>query len=747
MNEIYNKFKKGSEWRKWDLHLHTPYTNLNAKGFNASDEDFIQRLKDKQIEAVALTNYFFFKDEEFALQEKLSTQGITAFLNLELRASYTNKEEQCCDIHIIFSDDVSKSEIDIFRTKLHLNVDGSEIMAIHLEPNELTKATVDFKHLLAVLNDPTIRLKDRHFLGFLSRGHGDGRSSSNFETLYENCDFLLHSSDEEHNLKRDREFWLENDRPLYQSSDAHNLESVGEKFSWIKADTTFEGLKQVMYEPEERISLLKNKPDYKQSYLLIDSIELNDTALWSGKIELSENLNTIIGGRSTGKSSLLSTIARKLGSKNSTESKNYEFITDALPNVRINWKDGQTDLNRDIEFFPQSYMNMLAFEDDKRNKLVESIIKKKDTDDVLGKHSRFIIEQKSVQENLVSDIFRLKDEVDVKAIELSELGDKSGVNSEISRLNQELATFQSELSEGESVDYEATSSEIADLNLKIDQVQKYVSGLSDLESFDFFALSEEEYSRKLSHPIFGDVLSLKFTELKTVFESQWKEAVKHHGSLLQEDEKSLTTQRGRLKSTAIYKKGQEHLGKNVVAQELTSKLKTENKKLTEIENTTTELEELQAKLNLAIDKIAESHTQLKERAQSLSDDLCFEQNDLAITVSCPFDQGAIERILEDQLNRIKHKDLITSYVDKYDENPESTVKKLIGLAIDKKLYLKGSHTAQSLLNQTLCLNTYKQDYELTYQNDTFNSMSQGKQAFVILKLLLEFNEKNLPCID
>lgn len=53
MDEKFNKFKKGSEWRKWDLHLHTPYTNLNAKGFNVSDDDFIQRLKDKQIAAVA----------------------------------------------------------------------------------------------------------------------------------------------------------------------------------------------------------------------------------------------------------------------------------------------------------------------------------------------------------------------------------------------------------------------------------------------------------------------------------------------------------------------------------------------------------------------------------------------------------------------------------------------------------------------------------------------------------------------
>ena len=222
MSKEYNAFKRGSEWRKWDLHLHTPYTNLNAKGFSASDEDFIKKIQDKQIAAVALTNYFFFKEEEFVLQEKLAAQGITAFLNLELRASYTNKAEQCCDIHVIFSDDVCKAEIDIFLTKLHLNVDGLEKMAIHLKTDELVKATVDFKHLLSVLNDPTLCLKDRHFLGFLSRGHGDGRSSSNFETLYENCDFLLHSSDGENNLKRDREFWLKNGRPLYQRYPPHD---------------------------------------------------------------------------------------------------------------------------------------------------------------------------------------------------------------------------------------------------------------------------------------------------------------------------------------------------------------------------------------------------------------------------------------------------------------------------------------------------------------------------------------------
>jgi predicted ATPase len=38
-------------------------------------------------------------------------------------------------------------------------------------------------------------------------------------------------------------------------------------------------------------------------------------------------------------------------------------------------------------------------------------------------------------------------------------------------------------------------------------------------------------------------------------------------------------------------------------------------------------------------------------------------------------------------------------------------------------------------------NWFSLSYELTYQNDSFNEMSDGKKAFVILKLLLDFSNK------
>ena len=66
--------------------------------------------------------------------------------------------------------------------------------------------------------------------------------------------------------------------PMIICSDNHNAGSYAPKENcWIKADITFEGLKQIIYEPEsgERVFIGQTKPDEKDEYKVIRKIIFN----------------------------------------------------------------------------------------------------------------------------------------------------------------------------------------------------------------------------------------------------------------------------------------------------------------------------------------------------------------------------------------------------------------------------------------------------------------------------------------
>lgn len=66
-----------------------------------------------------------------------------------------------------------------------------------------------------------------------------------------------------------------------------------------------------MYEPKDRVKIQEGQPEYRADYSYISKIELQDSSYWNQDLYLNKNLNVIIGGRSTGKSALLTSIARK----------------------------------------------------------------------------------------------------------------------------------------------------------------------------------------------------------------------------------------------------------------------------------------------------------------------------------------------------------------------------------------------------------------------------------------------------
>ena len=80
------KFSRGSEWQKWDLHMHSPKVFLNNQFDSSSVDNFMGKICESGIVAVGLTNYFRFDDSELKeIKNKLTEKNIVVFPNLEFK--------------------------------------------------------------------------------------------------------------------------------------------------------------------------------------------------------------------------------------------------------------------------------------------------------------------------------------------------------------------------------------------------------------------------------------------------------------------------------------------------------------------------------------------------------------------------------------------------------------------------------------------------------------------------------------
>lgn len=179
--------------------------------------------------------------------------------------------------------------------------------------------------------------------------------------------------------------------PMILCSDNHNIHNYSVKQKcWIKGMPCFAGLKQIIFEPDLRVRVQASNPDNKLGRLVISEAEFEDSNGLFGKqtICFNENLNSIIGGKSSGKSLLLHSMA------NAIDAAQVGRISDALRiprnyfdgsfQLKVRWKDGfENDLstksedNRKITYIPQLYINYLAEKNNEEelNNLLISILK------------------------------------------------------------------------------------------------------------------------------------------------------------------------------------------------------------------------------------------------------------------------------------------------------------------------------------------------------------------------------------
>src|SRR5262245_54244822 len=78
------KYPRGSEWRKWDLHFHTPSSyEYQFKG--ATNEQIVQTMVDANVGAFAVTDHHVIDVARIQAIQSLAAGRVTIFPGIELR--------------------------------------------------------------------------------------------------------------------------------------------------------------------------------------------------------------------------------------------------------------------------------------------------------------------------------------------------------------------------------------------------------------------------------------------------------------------------------------------------------------------------------------------------------------------------------------------------------------------------------------------------------------------------------------
>lgn len=536
-----NSYSRGSEWRKWDLHLHSPLSILNNQYPKLKDgkpdwEPFLQKLESLDMAVIGITDYFTidgYKElKKFKEAGRLSNID-TILPNIEFRLNSIiasrSGEEKRLNLHVIFSDEVDPKDIEehflhdlLFyyqgdpqakdeKRKLKIsNLEdlGKRLIEEHQRFKESGRSPLQIGAMQAVVNHEDItnilttdtRFKSK-YLVVLSAEEWDkisweGQAHVVRKGLLQKSDMVFCSNSktrqwclgkgpyEDGPNKFIQEF--KTLKPCINGCDAHKIEEMGHpcalrgqkehdcsqtdscdlRYCWIKADPTFEGLRQLKYEPEERIAVQQLDPSPVKSSYTIDEFKISqsriadDLSIASTTIGLNHGLIAVTGSKGSGKTALVDLVANCYQDRCTTDDKNsfVRRIADENPSMQM------TLTFRNTESFKKNLKDSLFFENSDivyiaQGELEKYIGGESDFDayvkDLVFQNPLIKDSVKSYEFAVLSDALGLiQDKISSKNLQIESLEKKTGV--------KELLAIQLELKQKEA--------ELADVEKRIEEL-------------------------------------------------------------------------------------------------------------------------------------------------------------------------------------------------------------------------------------------------------------------------------------
>ena len=804
-------YEKGSEWRRWELHIHTPGTqkNDNFAGVSCDDkwnkyyEDihaYIGNGEDplKNIAVIAITDYLSIDNYKKVVADRNLPSSVKLVLpNVEMRIQPIANDSPI-NIHFLFNPDIIESVEDRFFSRIKFIYDSTNFSASRSELIRLGKTIkpeldYDSAYIKGIeqfvpsfdkiqeifandkkLRENTIILVSNstndgvsgaiNHSDYLDDFQGDSQLKAFRQAIYKFVDgiFSATPSDiayflgEKTNCPADLVIKeCGSLKPCVHECDAHQNEKIFEpdqqRYCWIKADPTFNGLKQILYEPKERVKISQIVPDYKAEYYVIENVQFVDKDFQVNPIVFNENLTCIIGGKSTGKSILLHNLANAIDPSQVEEKEDKSSSTTRnIENVTVTWKDGKKDETRKIVYVPQTYLNRLSDAKESTteiDRIIEEIVWL--DSDVKEKHNLMLQSIKKYKIALNTTILGLienRKEIDSIKNEKKEIGSRASIEAQIEKLTsqKDILSTDPNLSKEELNSYDETITNIDIVNEQILSLQKDLTNIQNIEA----VVEKITFSFSLSDHI-QELLNRATDDAIIAANTIW---IQSKQAIIGNISKGLDKKKRRKDELLeIQDSLKSKVQKNKIISELSNNIQKENKKLkslTEIEKKEVALIE---KENAYISEICQSIEKFKhfhnQYAQTVNGKPEFKSNDLEFSVEVPFKKEAyVDKVLRLFDNRsIALKDTISIDSFSEDQYTEPLLRDFINKILDEKLQLKKGNTQETAIRE-LCDDWFEIKYNVQMDNDTIDVMSPGKKALVLLKLLIDLADSKCPIL-
>jgi predicted ATPase len=456
-----NKFSNGSQWVRFDCHLHTSAD----KEFKYTEHEneyitkYVEKLKAEEIEVGIITNHNKFDIDEFkALKKKANKEDIFILPGVELSVNDGANGIHCL---VVFNPDewlengnnyISQFIIESFAGKANFeNENGRSNDNLISTIEKLNKYNKDYFIVLAHVEQKS---------GFFEELEGGRIQEFSKHTLFRKS-ILAFQKVTKYDLSVWNQ-WFDNELPAFvEGSDPKKIDEIGKgEKSYIKiGDYNFEAVKFALQDKDFRVK--KEKPTIENGYIKSISFDGSFCKLDGQTIEFSSSMNNLVGVRGSGKSSIIEAIRYGLDlpfGKNSMDT-NYknELVKQLLGSagkisITIENKDGK-------EFIVERVFNHAL------EIKVDGELKNLNASQIL--HKPLYFGQK--------DLSNYKDDFENDLI-LKLIGDKTKeILQKIDTKKQEIRIQLENIKKYDNLENkkEEVSQKIEELNLKIEEFKKH----------------------------------------------------------------------------------------------------------------------------------------------------------------------------------------------------------------------------------------------------------------------------------